>query len=65
MPNSGTNLSFTVAMGTENGRRKRLRIGKWSFWTNFETCDRGIFIEHKQIPKRYFWVTSISTTHSI
>ena len=47
-------LTFTVAIVTENGRRNRLKIGRSSFWTKFQSFDRQIYIEHKQIPKTYF-----------
>ena len=40
--------------GNKNGHQNRLKIGNWPFWSKFETLDREINIEHKQIPKRYF-----------
>ena len=51
---SDISLTFTVAMGTNNGRQNRLKIGDRPFWNKFETFDRAINIEHKQIPKLYF-----------
>ena len=39
--------------GNKNGRHNRLKIKKIPFWSKFETFDRAINIEHKQIPKRY------------
>ena len=44
---------FSVAIVTENGRRNMLKIGESSLWTKFQTFDRQIYIEHKQIPKGY------------
>ena len=48
---SGINLTFTVAIVTENGHQNRLKIGKLPFWNEFETFDTEINIEHKQLPK--------------
>ena len=51
--NSGIILTFTVAMVTENGCKNKLKIGNWPFRSKFETFDREINLEHKQIPKIY------------
>ena len=40
-----------VAMVTKMAAKNRLKIEKLPFWSKFETCNRGINIEHKQIPK--------------
>ena len=40
-----------------------LKIGKLSFWSKFETFDREINIEHKQIPKRYLTDYDNYSTH--
>ena len=40
--------------GEQNCCQNRLKIGNLSFWSKFETFDREINIEHKQIPKKYF-----------
>ena len=45
---------FYGCYSNKNGRQNRLKIGKWPFWNKFETFNRGINIEHKQIPKKYF-----------
>ena len=42
----GIDLTFTVAMLTKIGRQNGLKIGKWPFWSKFDTCNRGINIEH-------------------
>ena len=47
---SDISLTFTVAMVT----KMAVKIGNWPFWSKFETFDRAINIEHKQIPKKYF-----------
>ena len=39
-----------------------LKIGKLPIWSKFETFDREINIEHKQIPKRY--LTDYENYHS-
>ena len=52
---SGINLTFAVAMYNKNGRQNRLKTGNWLFLSRFETFDRPINIEHKQIPKIYFY----------
>ena len=50
----------------KNGRQNRLKIGKWPFRAKFETFDREINIEYKQIPEIYFdrcWDLSRDTTY--
>ena len=40
--------------------------GKLPFWSKFETCNRGINIEHKQIQKKKnFQMMRIITVHNI
>ena len=51
---SGIDSTSTVAMVTRMVRKNMLKIGKWPFWSKYKTCNRGINIEHKQIPNRYF-----------
>ena len=41
------------------------KIGKSPFWSKFETCNRGIDIEHKQIPKKFKQIMRIITAHNI
>ena len=38
-------------MVIKKARQNKLIIGKWPFWSKYETFNRGINIEHKQIPK--------------
>ena len=47
-------FDFYRCYGNQNGHQNRLKIGNWPFWSKFETFDRDINREHKQIPKRYF-----------
>ena len=47
---SGINLALTVAMVT----KMAAKVGKLPFCSKYETYDREINIEHKQIPKIYF-----------
>ena len=48
------NFDFDCSYGNKNGRKNRLKKGKWHLFSKFETLDREINIEHKQIPKIYF-----------
>ena len=41
-------LHFDRCHGNKNGHKIGLEIGKWPFWSKFETFDREINIEHKQ-----------------
>ena len=47
-------FDFYRCYGNKNGRQNRLKTGNWLFGSKFETFDRDINIEHKQIPKRCF-----------
>ena len=47
-------FDFYGCYGNKNGLQNRLKIGKWPFWSKLETCNIGINIDHKQIPKKYF-----------
>ena len=41
-------------MVTKKAAKNRLKIGELPFWNEFDTFDREINIEHKQIPKYIF-----------
>ena len=51
---SGISLTFTVAIVTKMTAKIGWKIGNWPFWSEYETVDREINMEHKQMPKRYF-----------
>ena len=51
---SDISLTFTVAMVTKMAAKVGLKWEIDHFGANFETFDRAINIEHKQIPKRCF-----------
>ena len=53
MLNSCIDLNFFRCYGNKNGRQNKMKMGNWPFWSKFETFDREINIEHKQIPKGY------------
>ena len=80
MKKSGIDSNFYGCYGNKNGRQNMLKIGKLPFWSKFETCNRGINIEHKQIPKhiltddddyhgtsyikRFFWYLRVLISNS-
>ena len=43
-------FNFYCCYDNKNGLQNMLKIGKRPFWSKFETCNRGINIEHEQIP---------------
>ena len=47
-------FDFYRCYGNKNGRQNRLKIGNWPFWSIFKTCNRGINIDRKQLPKTYY-----------
>ena len=50
---SDISLTLTIAMVTK-WPPKMLKIGNLPFWGKFETFDRAINIEHKEIQKKIF-----------
>ena len=52
IPDLCTITYFYGCYGNKNGHQNRLKIGKWPFWSKFETGNKGINIEHKQIPTK-------------
>ena len=45
---------MVITAKNQNVAKNSLKIGKLPFWSKFETFDRELNIEHKQISKRYF-----------